>query len=220
MASKGRSAARNEVLLLQFSREPVAGEVKTRMMPHLTAEQACDLHSELTLWTCSRLVDSGLGVMELAVSGNTQHPLFSQCLDRGARRILRQKGTDLGQRMYRAMGCALTRYTSVILVGSDCPDIDANYLKQAVDALQRVSVVLGPATDGGYVLIGARAIKREFFQDILWGSAQVYHTTVLRLTQAGVSWEALAPLTDIDRPEDLPLWRALQRPHDADPDGA
>ena len=210
MASEERSTIRSDVLLMQFSREPKAGQVKTRMLPYLTAEQACDLHSELTLWTCRQLLASGLGAVELAVAGDRQHPLFARCQQMGVSRILRQKGADLGLRMHNAMRCALQRYSSVILVGSDCPDIDTHYLSLALDALETASVVLGPATDGGYVLIGARAIKQSIFQDIPWGTGQVFNTTIARLTQAGVSWKALPPLADIDRPDDLPLWKAHQ----------
>jgi uncharacterized protein len=206
-----RSAKRKDLLLLQFSRAPLAGHVKTRMMPYLSPEQACELHCDLTRWTCRQLLDSGLGTVELAVTGDTQHPLFAGCRDLGASRILRQKGADLGQRMYNGMRCALARHASVILVGSDCPGIDADYLERAMAALSRASVVLGPASDGGYVLIGARVIKPTFFQDIPWGTDQVYEQTVAVLEREGCSWESLPPLVDIDRPEDLPLWESLQR---------
>ncbi len=72
-------------------------------------------------------------------------------------------------------------------------------------------VVVGPATDGGYVLLGVRVICEDLFQEIPWGSDQVYEKTVLALARAGLKWAALPSLTDIDRPEDLPLWEALQR---------
>jgi uncharacterized protein len=215
-SADGQPANRKDVLLLQFSREPRVGQVKTRMMPHLSAEQACELHCELTVWTCRQLVDSGLGVVELAVAGDKQHALFGHCRDIGANRILRQKGADLGARMYNAMRCALTRYPNVLLVGSDCPAIDASYLQRALEALRRVPVVLGPANDGGYVLIGAREIKPEFFHGIPWGSGQVYERSVAALRRAGFRWEALPPLTDIDRPEDLSDWVALKSEHKSD----
>lgn len=218
-AAEGGGGARTDLLLLQFSRAPQAGQVKTRMIPHLSAEQACELHCELTAWTCRRLVESELGAVELAVAGDTQHALFDRCRALGAHRILRQKGADLGQRMYNAMRCALARYTHVILVGSDCPGIDTRYLRQAMAALGRVPVVLGPASDGGYVLIGARAVQAAFFEDIPWGTQRVFDSTVAALGRAGVDWEALLPLPDIDRPEDLPIWAAVQREHirDASP---
>ncbi|MCB1688786.1 MAG: TIGR04282 family arsenosugar biosynthesis glycosyltransferase, partial [Halioglobus sp.] len=182
-----------------------------RMLPHLSPEQACDLHCELTRWTCRQLLDSGLGAVELAVAGDGDHALFSECKGQGVSRIVRQRGADLGERMYNALRCGLARYDSVILVGSDCPGIDASYLCQAVSALRAAPVVLGPAHDGGYVLIGARAIQRAMFEDIPWGSGQVFDRTTAALAREGVCWEELPQLADIDRPEDLPVWEALRQ---------
>lgn len=202
---------RDGVLLIQFSRVPQPGQVKTRMLPHLSAEQACDLHCELTRWTCRQLLGSELGAVELSVTGDRDHPLFAECQAMGVNRVLRQRGADLGQRMYNALRCGLARYTAVILVGSDCPGIDAGYLAQAVASLRTAPVVLGPADDGGYVLIGATAIRREIFQGMPWGSARVYRETTAALSREGIRWTALPPLVDIDRPGDLPVWEAMLR---------
>lgn len=201
---------RKDVLLIQFARTPRAGAVKTRMMPELSAVQACELHCDLTRWTSRQLLDSGLGAVELSVAGEREHALFTQCRAMGVSRLLRQRGTDLGQRMHNALRCGLARYEKVILVGSDCPGIDADYLRQAVAALDAASLVLGPAHDGGYVLIGAREITRGIFEDIPWGTAQVFAKTAEALAREGIIWETLPSLADIDRPEDLPIWQALQ----------
>ena len=211
MDAERRRGMRKDLLLIQFARTPQAGRVKSRMQPHLSAVQACDLHCDLTRWTCQQLLSSGLGAVELAVTEERDHALFTECRAMGVNRILRQRGADLGQRMYNALRCGLARYTNVILVGSDCPGIDSEYLRQAVKALRSAPLVLGPANDGGYVLIGASAIIPEIFQDIPWGSAQVFDKTAAALARAGIRWEALASKADIDRPEDLPIWEALQR---------
>lgn len=210
-SAEGGGATRKDLLLIQFSRTPRAGAVKTRMQPHLSAAQACELHCELTRWTSRQLLDSALGPVELSVAGEREHALFTECTAMGVSRVLRQRGADLGQRMYNAIRCGLARYENVILVGSDCPGIDASYLRQAVAALHVAPLVLGPAHDGGYVLLGARVIKREFFQGIPWGSAQVFEKTTAALVREGVRWEELPSLADIDRPQDLPIWQALQR---------
>lgn len=199
------------VLFIQFARTPVEGQVKTRMLPHLTATEACRLHSELTLWTCRRLLECNLGAVEISVAGDTGHAVFEQCQAMGIARLSQQKGKDLGERMYNAIAERLAMYTNVILVGSDCPGIDAAYLEQAVMALQSAPIVLGPATDGGYVLIGARDVNEAMFRAIPWGGDQVYAKTCDALTQLGCHWEALPRLADIDRPEDLPAWEALKR---------
>jgi rSAM/selenodomain-associated transferase 1 len=204
-------AARKDLLLIQFAKSPQPGQVKTRMTPRLSPEQACDLHCELTRWTCRQLLSSGLGTVELSVAGGREHGLFTECQSMGVSRILRQRGADLGERMYNAIRCGLARYANVILVGSDCPGIDESYLRQAVEALRTAPVVLGPANDGGYVLIGARAIQPEMFKGMPWGGAQVFEKTTATLAREGIHWVALSHQADIDRPEDLPLWEALQR---------
>ena len=205
------AANREPLLFVQFARSPQEGRVKTRMMPHLSASEACELHCQLTLWTCGQLLNCGLGAVELSVAGDTDHALFRQCEAMGIIRLTTQHGSDLGERMFNAVAQGLGHYEYVIVVGSDCPGIDASYLEQAVEALQVSPVVVGPATDGGYVLIGARQIKDEIFQGIPWGSDQVYTQTRLALTRSGLTWAELPYLADIDRPEDLPLWEALQR---------
>lgn len=196
-------------LLIQFTRSPRAG-VKSRMVPALSPTEACDLHCELTLWTCRRLLASGLGAVELAVEGDARHPLFSRCLSLGVSRISAQRGADLGQRMFNAISSGLQQHARVLLVGSDCPAIDTAYLEQALTALDSTPVVLGPATDGGYVLIGGRAVTEEVFRDIPWGGEQVCTHTRLALQGAGLAWTELPALPDIDRPEDLPVWECIK----------
>ena len=95
-------------------------------------------------------------------------------------------------------------------MGSDCPGLDRAYLADAVAALGRVQVVLGPAADGGYVLIGASEITPDVFRNIEWGTASVYRQTTERLEGQGLSWAALPVRRDIDRPADLPHWEAIR----------
>lgn len=210
MAADDLDADRRSLLLIQFARAPQEGRVKTRMLPHLSAARACELHCELTLWTCRQLLDSHLGDVELSVAGETHHALFSRCLEMGVSRVSQQHGDDLGQRMYNAMQSGLSQYHCVILVGSDCPGIDPDYLRLAVEGLHTASVVVGPAMDGGYVLLGARSITEDIFRQMPWGSDQVYVKTGNALARAGLDWVELPYLTDIDRPEDLPVWEALR----------
>ena len=202
-------------LLIQFARAPAAGAVKTRMLPHLSPRQACDLHCELVSWTCRRLTSAGLGAVELAVAGGTGATLFRECRAAVVSAVYRQCGRDLGERMYRAILGGLARHDRVILVGSDCPWIDRTYLQSALEALDVAPLVLGPALDGGYVLIGARQVRPELFSRISWGSGAVLAQTRKRLEALGWGWRELPALQDVDRPEDLDAWRALRDAHDA-----
>ena len=201
---------RASVLLVQFAKAPIEGQVKTRMIPFLTPRQACDLHCELVLWTSGQLVNAQLGDIELAVSGSATHPLFEQARQLGVAQVSVQRGTDLGQRMYHAIRAGLCSYNKVILVGSDCPAIDAVALCAGVEALDHADVVLGPAEDGGYVLIGARKVSAVLFEGIPWGTAEVYAATREALLQLGWEWAALPPMADVDRPQDIAAWHTLR----------
>lgn len=203
-------AERAPCLFIQFAREPVAGAVKTRMSPSLTPQQALDLHCELVLWTSGTLARAGLGPVELAVAGSAAHTLFEDCLGLGVGSLGCQQGGDLGQRMYNALAAGLQRFERVVLVGSDCPGIDADYLQQAMTGLDQADLILGPAMDGGYVLIGAKRISPDLFEGVSWGSSAVLAETVLRLQRMNWEWATLSPLADIDRPEDLALWEAVR----------
>lgn len=198
-----------QTLLIQFAKEPVAGQVKTRMIPALTPEQAVQLHCEMTQAVCAMLLESRLGPVQLAVAGNPAHALFKARLSEGAAECVAQEGADLGARMHHALHTGLTRYRKVVLVGSDCPEMDPGYVTQAVNALDEVPIVLGAASDGGYVLIGATQITREIFTGVNWGEAQVLAQTRANLYRSGTAFSILTPLQDIDRPEDLSAWEAL-----------
>jgi rSAM/selenodomain-associated transferase 1 len=205
----GNATSDAQVLLIQFARSPVPGEVKTRMIPALTPQQASDLHSELVTWTCERLCSAGVGTVELWVSGDLAHPVIEHCRSLGVAAVRAQVGDDLGERMCYALTDGLARYKQVILVGSDCPSIDKDYLLDAVSELSNHAIVLGPANDGGYVMIGVTQAHPQLFSGISWGQSSVYAETVAVLQHLGLSWASLQSLPDIDRPEDLPVWQAI-----------
>lgn len=199
------------VLLQQFAKAPEPGRVKTRMQPQLSALEACALHEELVRWTCETLLDSALGAVELWVAGDPAHALFRDCAALGQLTLRRQAGADLGMRMQHALNDGLARADRVLLVGSDCPGLTAPYLREALRALDDAELVLGPALDGGYVLIGAKRPVEAVFEDIAWGSSRVLADTLARALAAGITLQQLPALQDIDRPEDLGHWRTLQQ---------
>jgi rSAM/selenodomain-associated transferase 1 len=147
--------------------------------------------------------------VELSVAGNMASTLFRQCEELGVKALTRQVGQDLGERMYNALAEGLERFSKVILVGSDSPQIDRDYLLGAIAALDDSEVVLGPAQDGGYVLIGVRKLDKQWFEGVEWGSATVYAKTLEGFALTSAQWQHLEVLRDIDRPEDLPIWRAI-----------
>jgi rSAM/selenodomain-associated transferase 1 len=202
---------KGDLLLIQFAKAPIPGQVKTRMLPALSAEEACVLHQKLLDWTCYTLCDAKLGDVELWVSVDAGNQAFKRGLEQGVSAIQLQSGDDLGARMCHALADGLARYRRVILVGSDCPAITRHYLSEAASLLDSNSVVLGPADDGGYVLVGMTRLCPEIFEGIAWGQDTVWDDTVQILETLRVSWEGLVSLPDIDRPEDLPAWHAISR---------
>ncbi len=204
--------SRKDALIIQFAKLPVPGRVKTRMLGSLSPVEACELHCDLVLWTCRTLTGANLADVELWVSGGSEHDSIRACEDLGVAAVQLQNGRDLGERMFRAISDGLLRYRKLVLVGSDCPAIDEAYLADALKALEDKSLVLGPASDGGYVLIGATHIEASLFQGVSWGSGAVLDETRKRLVALGRSWSELNTLPDIDRPEDLPLWEAIKNP--------
>ncbi|HHX81363.1 MAG TPA: glycosyltransferase [Pseudomonadaceae bacterium] len=192
-----------------FARVPVPGKVKTRLIPALGAEGACALHEQLLADRLALLRDceQELGMAsELWVDTAERHPLLNQV----EFPVHVQQGETLGERMYHAMDTAvrLGARRQVLLIGSDCPALDVDCIEQALERLRGgCQVVIVPALDGGYVLIGlAPRVIADFsdlFRDIPWGSAEVLAETMHRVTEAGLACALLPALPDIDRPEDL-----------------
>ena len=199
---------RGELLLIQFARVPVSGRVKTRLIPALGEEGACQLHIDLMQHCCQQLLAAELAPVELWLDSEVEHPAVAACAAQGA--VLRcQYGADLGQRMHHALLDGLARYRRVVLVGSDCPGIDSQYLRQANHGLDTAPLCLGPATDGGYVLIGACRSDPGLFEGVEWGADTVLADTLANVGRLGWGVEVLSELADIDRPGDLPVWQEI-----------
>jgi hypothetical protein len=97
----------------------------------------------------------------------------------------------------------------VVIIGTDCPGLNFQILTQAFEATHTLDLVLGPAIDGGYYLIGLRRFIPELFINIDWGSSQVLHQTVEIANQLNLSYHYLPQLADVDRPEDLSVWQQV-----------
>ena len=118
---------------------------------------------------------------------------------------------DLGVRLERAFKEAFQSGTNrVVIVGSDCPGLTAEILQKAFDGLADQDLVLGPARDGGYYLIGLSRLLSPLFVNIPWGTEEVFNKTLEIANKLGLKPLLLEPLDDIDRPEDLPLWEKFK----------
>ena len=189
--------------LLVFARAPVPGAVKTRLVPTLGPEGAADLHSRLLERTLQTACATALAPVELWCTPDTAHPAFTAASTRLDVKLRAQPEGDLGRRMLAALESALADGDRALLVGCDCPALTADDLAEAFAALADHDVVLGPAEDGGYVLVGARRVSPVLFDGIEWGGPRVLHQTRGRLVALGWRWHELRTLWDVDRPEDV-----------------
>lgn len=191
--------------ILVFARPPVAGQAKTRLIPALGAEGAARLHARLTERTLHEVSEVPAIERELWCANDPDHPGCQDWSRRYALRIRSQRGADLGARMLHALDEALAATPCAVLIGTDSIDLCAADLEDAIDALQRVPVVLTPAADGGYLLVGLRRSVPAMFQGVDWGSDRVLEQTRACLRAQGRDWQELATRHDIDRPVDLAL---------------
>ncbi|WP_245969742.1 TIGR04282 family arsenosugar biosynthesis glycosyltransferase [Thiocapsa rosea] len=207
---EGGSVRYPNARILIFAKAPIPGLVKTRLIPTLgpagAAELACDLLERLV----RRLSDARLAPVELWCSPDPEHSLFRALAESVGVALRTQRGDDLGERLSRAAEDALGRAETVLLVGADIPELDAAYCASALAALAESDAVLGPAEDGGYVLLGLNASAPELFTDMPWGGERVAAITRRRIASLGWRCPELPVLWDLDRPEDLMRYRALR----------
>jgi len=193
-----------EARILVFAKAPVPGQVKTRMIPALDGAAAADLHARLTRHALTSATSADLAPVELWCTPDTAHPFFTQLAQDFPISLHRQQGDDLGQRMGHALQTALQSFPYALVIGTDCPTLGVDALRQALTMLWAGSdAVIGPAADGGYVLLGLRRYDPLVFEGIKWGTASVLEATRARLRQLGWQWGELEQHSDIDRPEDL-----------------
>ena len=191
-----------------FAKAPVPGSVKTRLAGLLGAEGAAGLHAGLVRHALATAVASGVGAVELWCAPDERHEFFERCAKEFGARLRTQRGPDLGSRMSAAFEDAFARAHGLVLIGSDCPALRPGDLRVAAAALASHDVAIGPAEDGGYVLIAMARSVPEIFADVAWGTPAVMRQTRERLSAAGVGWKELAASWDVDRPED---YARLQR---------
>ena len=189
-----------------MARHPIPGRVKTRLARALGAETACALYRAFVLDLADRMLALPWRVTWAYEPASAPFPALLP----GAR-CRAQEGEDLGARMAAAIAAEFADgAASVVVLGADVPHIPRVRIEGAVRALAAdVDVVLGPAEDGGYYLIGVRRPQPELFRGIAWGTAEVLATTRARAAAAGLRVRLLPVTFDVDEPVDLSRLRAL-----------
>lgn len=189
----------NEIAVALMARAPEPGRAKTRLIPRLGATGAARLHAALTLRALGEIARSGLSAA-LWCDPDVDHPFFAECADEFGVKLRAQSRDDLGARM---LGIFRQADGPLLLMGSDCPTIDAALLRSCAEALARVQAVFLPTLDGGYGLVGLARPFPEIFDDMPWGTDAVMAITRRRLQRLGVVWEEPAEIWDVDTPDDL-----------------
>ena len=193
--------------LIMLTRVPRLGQVKTRLARHIGAPAALRAHVDLLRHNAGIAAASGL-TFELHAQGELTDAWFAALVRRSAATVWPQSGGDIGERMLAA--AAVSERPSLV-IGSDCGGLSVDYLQQAVAKLQQADVVLGPAEDGGYVLIGQNGCWPALFENVDWGSARVSEQTRRRVRGAGLRLAELPLQWDVDGVADFRRWRRSTR---------
>ena len=189
--------------VIVLAKAPVAGYAKTRLIPTLGEAGAARLAERLLAWSIEQACQADIGPVELCCTPDAGHAEFERLARQHGVRLTLQGEGDLGQRMVRALRGALTVHRHAILIGTDTPALDAAYLRRASTALADHDAVFGPASDGGYTLVGLNQAYDALFQGIAWSTPQVMAQTRERGARLGLRCAELPTLSDIDEAADL-----------------
>ena len=195
--------------LILFAKQPVPGEVKSRLLPDYSPERAAEIAAFLIRATVELAVSAWPGDVTLYVSPDPEHPLFRNLAREFHIRLAPQAGGDLGAKMLSALREGVERNGCAAVMGCDVPHCGWDVLDQANDWLARGKNVLGPTEDGGYYFIGLQEARPELFENMPWGSNQVLPMTLARAEALGMEFDLLAKLRDIDTARDL--WLIAQK---------
>ncbi len=190
-------------VLLIFIRNPKLGQVKTRLARTVGDEEALRIYQLLLGKTRHAALDATV----------ERWLLYSDVVDESdawpmpdVRKMVQSPG-DLGARMEQAFQATFAAGAQqAVIIGSDCPDLTGAIIDAAFQALDTDDFVLGPVPDGGYYLLGMRALEPRLFRDIAWSTDTVGSTTLERIAAAGKSCTLLPTLTDVDTEEDWRNW--------------
>jgi rSAM/selenodomain-associated transferase 1 len=193
-----------------FGKRPEPGRVKTRLAAEFGADAAADIHDAmlfdvLETWDSAAVLAPG-GRRVLVFDPADAGPWFDARVP-GSFALQPQAEGDLGRRMRAFVAGELEEgATRVVLIGTDAPTLDPSIVIGAFLCLEGRDVVLGPAVDGGYYLVGCRATVPPIFEGVDWSTPQVLRQTLDRLEDTGLSLAVLPPWYDVDTPDD---WRML-----------
>lgn len=196
----------SETVLIIFAKAPIPGQVKTRLCPPLSPDEAASLHGSFVLDILEQTRSAKEVDSVIACAPSKDHPFFQTVSGRYGVQLWDQVGQDLGERMDHAFHNAFQRgYRRAMLIGTDIPMLQASTLRESMTFLTAHSrdLVLGPTVDGGYYLIGLTKPVSELFEDIPWSTKDVLSKTKAKAEALGLSFGVLDQIQDVDTIDDL-----------------
>lgn len=196
----------NPVAIAILAKAPIPGLAKTRLIPSIGAHAAAVLQERLTERTVETAAATDFGPVTLWCSPDIDRASFLDLARRFPIVLKQQPGGDLGDRM---LGAIAAQNGPTLVIGTDCPALTAEHLHAAAAALDNADVVIIPAEDGGYVLIGAHVVHLDLFSGINWGTSTVLAETRARIAALGLKAVDLPTLWDVDTEDDLVRFETL-----------
>lgn len=196
--------------VILFTRVPIPGRTKTRLMPFLSGEECAALHSELIRETYRSCCETGADIL-ICYTPKEEEVRLKRLIGDG-QRFFPQQGDGLGERMSYAFAEAFQLgYERVLLIGTDIPGITSDILKEAFQSLEKYDAVVNPTEDGGYYLIGLKEARDDIWDVPHYGSNTVLQDTLCRLEEAGLQVFTGQECRDIDTKEDMAAWYGADR---------
>jgi rSAM/selenodomain-associated transferase 1 len=192
----------SDTLLMVFAKNPVLGTTKTRLAHSVGDQKALEIYKFLLQYTAYIALEADCDRQVHYSSYTDYEDMFP---NESFTKTVQPNG-ELGTRMYRAFEQAFHKgYKKVAMIGSDCYELSTDLIDTALTTLQNTNFVLGPATDGGYYLLGMRQLEYAIFRNKQWSTPRVYHDTLIDLEVLNYSYAELPVLSDIDYVDDIPV---------------
>jgi hypothetical protein len=185
-----------------LTKVPVAGNVKTRLQPFLSATQCAELSACFLLDTISKIESLQIPLITAYTPIEGKDILLG--ILPAEHTLVEQNGANLGERMFNAFQFAFARnLDSVVMIGTDSPTFPEAFIKRAFEILVENDAVLGETKDGGFYLIGLRVLRKEIFENVEWSSPKTFEQTMRNIENYGARLALLPVWYDVDTPDDL-----------------
>jgi len=194
--------------LLIFTRNPQPGKVKTRLAATIGNEATLQIYKQLLLHTVSMTYQLPIDKIIFYSDYIDQEDVWESTYYH--KQV--QQGSELGERMKNAFASTFEReYNKIVIIGTDCPGLNAEIIMNAFATLDKNDVVIGPAEDGGYYLLGMKQLNRALFEDIHWSTSTVLDDTKNKCAALHLKYGLLPLLKDIDEEKDLHCFKNYNR---------